>query len=57
VGNKPTLEEICQALEATPVSRMLKWVNEKIGNTLSKARNKFFSKNKFDNECAIAQAA
>lgn len=47
VGKIPTLEEICQALEATPVSKMLKWVNEKIGNTLSKVRSKFFLKNKF----------
>lgn len=52
VGRKPTLEEICQALEATPVGKMLKWVNEKIGNTLSKARCKFFPKKKFDGECA-----
>lgn len=50
VGKKPTLEEICQALEATPVNKMLKWVNEKVGNTLSKMRNKFFSKKKFDGE-------
>ena len=57
VGRKPTLEEICQALEATPVGKMLKWVNEKVGNTLSKVRNKLFSKNKFDDEFAIAQAA
>jgi hypothetical protein len=44
VGKKPTLEEICQALEAIPVGKMLKWVNEKIGNTLSKVRNEFFKK-------------
>jgi len=42
VGNKPTLEEICQALEATPVSRMLKWVNKKIGNTLSNPHSRDF---------------
>lgn len=57
VGKKPTLEEICQALEATPVGKMLKWVNEKIGSTLSKARNKFFSKKKFDGEFAEVLAA
>lgn len=54
VGKKPTLEEISQALEATPVSKMLKWVNEKIGNTLSKIRNKFFPKKKFDEELTTA---
>jgi hypothetical protein len=52
VGKKPTLEEICRALEATSVNKMLKWVNEKVGNTLSKMRNKFFSKKKFDSEPA-----
>lgn len=57
VGKKPTLEEIRQALEATPVGKMLNWVNEKIGNTLSKVRNKLFSKNKFDDEFVIAKAA
>lgn len=44
VGEKPTHAEICQALEATPVKNVMEWVNEKIGNTLSKARNRFFPK-------------
>jgi len=57
VGKKPTLEEICQALEATPICKMLEWVNEKLGNTLSKVRNKFFSKKKFDEEFFVVRAA
>ena len=44
VGNKLTHGEICQALETTSVSKMMHWVGERIGNTLSKARDRFFPK-------------
>lgn len=57
VGRMPTFEEISQALVATPVSKMLKWVDEKIGNTLSKVRNKYFSKKKFDDLSAVLKTA
>lgn len=54
VGRKSTLEEICYALEVTPVGKMLKWVNEKIGNTLTKVRCNYFSKKKFDGKPVAA---
>ena len=51
-GATQTEEETCEILEQTPVCKVMEWVNAKLGDTLTKARNKFFNpikETKFDN--------
>ena len=42
VGRAQTAEATCEALEKTPVRKILSWVDEKVGETYAKLRNKFF---------------
>jgi hypothetical protein len=42
VGKTLTSEEIRKTMEETPVQSMLGWVNDKVGDTLAKLRNRFF---------------
>ncbi len=43
VGEQQTPEQTCTILEKTPVRQMLAWVDEKVGNTLTKMRNRFLN--------------
>jgi hypothetical protein len=42
VGKSLTSEETCKIMEETPVRSMLKWVGNKVGDTLAKVRNRLF---------------
>ncbi len=60
VGASLKSEELCRALEKTPVRKMLAWVERKVGDTLSKVRNRLFNGikwTKFDSYAAMALAA
>jgi hypothetical protein len=60
VGNSLNSEELCKALEKTSVRKMLAWVESKVGDTLSKIRNRLFNGikwTKFDSQSDMAAAA
>jgi len=43
VGKTQTSEDIRKTMEEIPVQSMLGWVSDKVGDTLAKLRNRFFS--------------
>lgn len=43
-GKPMTTVEICEVMEKTSVRSVLNWVDEKIGDSLAKIRNRFFKK-------------
>jgi hypothetical protein len=54
-GPSQTTEEIIKSLEATPVSKVNTWIQEKFGNTVAKIRNRFlsFKGTKFDSQTIV----
>jgi hypothetical protein len=46
VGKTQTGKELSKMMEMTPVKSAMQWVENKVGNTLAKLRNRFFRKSK-----------
>lgn len=60
VGKVQTGDELCKTMEMNPVQAAVKWVEDKIGDTLAKLRNAFFKKPRngqnLTSDCDVASA-
>lgn len=57
VGKTLTSEEVKKTMEETPVKPMMSWVNDMVGDTLAKLRNRFFRQPKEQNLTGVCAKA